>query len=99
FAAALRGLASRSPSLSLMPDSPIATLTPVPGLDVTRTDGVLSVTINRPDSLNSLTVPVITGLADVMERAATDPEVKVVRLGGPGRGFRSRAGVRPHDQC
>jgi len=80
-----------------MPDSPIATLTPVAGLDVTLTDGVLSVTINRPDSLNSLTVPVITGLADVMERAATDPEVKVVRLGGAGRGFSSGAGISADD--
>ena len=51
-----------------MPDSGIATLAPVAGLDVTLTDGVLSVTIDRPDSLNSLTIPVITGIADAMER-------------------------------
>ncbi|KKC06501.1 enoyl-CoA hydratase [Mycobacterium nebraskense] len=80
-----------------MPQSVIDTLTPVAGLSVTLSDGVLSVTIDRPDSLNSLTVPVITGIADAMERAATDPEVKVVRLGGAGRGFCSGAGISADD--
>lgn len=80
-----------------MPTSAIATLAPVAGLDVTLTDGVLSVTINRPDSLNSLTVPVITGIADALERAADDPEVRVVRVGGAGRGFSSGAGISAAD--
>ncbi len=80
-----------------MPQSAIDTLTPVAGLEVTLSDGVLSITIDRPDSLNSLTLPVITGLADTMERAATDPGVKVVRLGGAGRGFCSGAGISADD--
>jgi len=80
-----------------MPQSVIDTLAPVAGLAVTLSQGVLSVTIDRPDSLNSLTLPVITGLADTMERAADDPEVKVVRLGGAGRGFCSGAGVSADD--
>jgi enoyl-CoA hydratase len=80
-----------------MPESAIATLAPVAGLDVSLSDGVLSVTIDRPDSLNSLTTPVITGLADTMERAATDPAIKVVRLGGAGRGFCSGAGISADD--
>lgn len=80
-----------------MPQSAIDTLAPVAGLSVTLSDGVLSVTIDRPDSLNSLTLPVITGLADAMERAATDPEVRVVRLGGTGRGFCSGAGISADD--
>lgn len=80
-----------------MPASGIATLAPVDGLDVQLTDGVLSVTINRPDSLNSLITPVITGLADAVESAATDPMVRVVRLGGAGRGFSSGAGISADD--
>ena len=80
-----------------MSESGIATLTPVAGLDVTLAYGVLSVTINRPDSLNSLTTPVIAGIADAMERAATDARVKVVRLGGAGRGFCSGAGISADD--
>jgi enoyl-CoA hydratase len=80
-----------------MPDPGIDTLAPVTGLSVTVTDGVLSVLIDRPESLNSLTSPVVAGIADVMEHAATDPLVKVVRLGGAGRGFSSGAGVSAED--
>lgn len=80
-----------------MPGPGIATLDAVTGLDVTLTNGVLSVTIDRPDSLNSLTIPVITGLADAMTAAATDPAVRVVRLGGAGRGFCSGAGISADD--
>ena len=97
FAAAPDGRAPRSLKVGRMPDSEIATLAPVAGLEVTLTDGVLSVTIDRPDSLNSLTTPVIAGLADTMERAAADPAVKVVRLGGAGRGFCSGAGIGADD--
>lgn len=77
--------------------SGIAALTPTAGLDVKLSDGVLSVTIDRPDSLNSLTTPVITALADTMTAAATDPTVRVVRLGGNGRGFCSGAGISADD--
>lgn len=78
-------------------DSGIDTLAPVAGLSVTLADGVLSVFIDRPDSLNSLTTPVLAGIADAMERAATDPRVQVVRLGGAGRGFSSGAGMSADD--
>lgn len=81
-----------------MSESGIATLAPVAGLDVELNDGVLSVTINRPESLNSLIIPVITGMADALERAAADPAVRVVRIGGAGRGFSSGAGISADDQ-
>jgi len=81
-----------------MPDSGIDTLAPVAGLDIKLADGVLSVTIDRPESLNSLTAAVLAGIADAMERAATDPRVKVVRLGGTGRGFCSGAGMSAEDR-
>lgn len=74
-------------------DSGVAALTPVDGLLVQLNDGVLSVTIDRPESLNSLTPRVLDGLADAFERAANDPRVRVVRLGGSGRGFSSGAGI------
>jgi enoyl-CoA hydratase/carnithine racemase len=80
-----------------MPESGIATLTSIAGLDVTLSAGVLSVTIDRADSLNSVTTPVLAGIADAMEQAATDPEIKVVRLGGAGRGFCSGAGMGADD--
>ncbi len=49
-------------------------------------DGVLSVTIDRPDSLNSLTLPVFEGLADAIEHAANDSAGE----GGPTRRRRPR---------
>jgi len=78
-------------------DSGIDTLAPVDGLSVTLADGVLSVTIDRAESLNSLTLPVFEGIADAMEQAANDSRVKVVRLGGAGRGFCSGAGMGADD--
>lgn len=69
------------------------TLPSVDGLSVTLANGVLSVTIDRPESLNSVTTAVLAGIADAMENAAHDPRVRVVRLGGSGRGFCSGAGI------
>ncbi|CAM4404675.1 1,2-epoxyphenylacetyl-CoA isomerase [Mycobacterium basiliense] len=80
-----------------MPDSGIDTLAPVAGLEVSLADGVLSVILDRPKSLNSLTTAMLAGIADAMERAATDPRVRVVRLGGKGRGFSSGAGMSAED--
>lgn len=60
---------------------------------------VLSVTFNRPDSLNSLTAAMMETLCDVLDQAATDPAVKVVRLGGAGRGFCAGAGISADDQA
>ena len=58
-------------------DSP-DTYTGIADLEVSLADGVLSVTLNRPDSLNSLTAPMLKTLADTLDRAATDPRVRVV---------------------
>jgi enoyl-CoA hydratase len=78
--------------------SGIETLATVDGLSVTLADSVLSVTINRPESLNSLTESILAGIADAMESAATDPRVKAVRLGGAGRGFSTGAGSGADDR-
>jgi enoyl-CoA hydratase len=68
-------------------------------LVVTLAEGVLSLTLNRPDSLNSLTAAMLITIADTLERAATDPRVRVVRLGGAGRGFSSGAGISDEDHA
>jgi enoyl-CoA hydratase len=69
----------------------------VDGLSVALSDGLLSVNLNRPETLNSLTGDVLSGLADTMEDAATDRRIKVVRLGGVGRGFCSGASIGSAD--
>jgi enoyl-CoA hydratase len=75
------------------------TYTDIDDLTVTASDGVLAMTLNRPDSLNSLTAKIFTTIATVIERAATDSAVRVVRIGGAGRGFSSGAGISEADHA
>jgi enoyl-CoA hydratase len=79
-------------------DSGEHTYTGIDDLSVALTEGVLSVTMNRPDSLNSLTAAMFRTITSTLQQAATDPRVKVVRLGGAGRGFSSGAGISDEDQ-
>jgi enoyl-CoA hydratase/carnithine racemase len=85
--------------LDMTTTSGTATYASIDDLSVELTDGVLSVTLNRPDSLNSLTAAMLVGVGDALEQAATDPRVKVVRLGGAGRGFSSGAGMSEQDHA
>ena len=80
-------------------DSGADAYTSIDDLLLALSDGVLSVTMNRPDSLNSLTAAMLTTIGDTLERAAADPRVKVVRLGGAGRGFSSGAGISEEDRA
>jgi enoyl-CoA hydratase len=52
------------------------TYTGIDDLTVSLSDGVLSVTLNRPDSLNSLTAPMLATIGTTLERAATDARVR-----------------------
>jgi 2-(1,2-epoxy-1,2-dihydrophenyl)acetyl-CoA isomerase len=52
-----------------------------------RHDGVLYLTMNRPDKLNALSDKMIAGLLEELTRAAHDREVGAVVLTGAGRGF------------
>jgi 2-(1,2-epoxy-1,2-dihydrophenyl)acetyl-CoA isomerase len=54
---------------------------------VQNRDGVLYLTLNRPDKLNALSDGIIGGLLDNLRRAATDGDVGSVVLTGAGRGF------------
>src|ERR1700736_6558023 len=80
-------------------DSSAHAYTSIDDLSVDLADGVLTVTLNRPDSLNSLTAAMLKGIADALEQAAGDPRVRVVRLGGAGRGFSSGAGISEEDHA
>ena len=50
-------------------------------------DGVLTLTMNRPDRLNALNAEMVARLHDALTRAAEDAEVGVVVLTGAGRAF------------
>ncbi|WP_370330325.1 enoyl-CoA hydratase [Mycolicibacterium hippocampi] len=80
-------------------DSGANTYTGFDDLTISLDAGVLTVTLNRPESLNSLTAPMLSTFADTLERAAGDPQVRVVRIGGAGRGFSSGAGISEEDHA
>lgn len=90
-------LAGQSERMTGVGDYQAEKNTAVQGLSVSHVDGVLAVTIDRPENLNALTVPVLSGLADLLESAAGDPGVKVVRLGGAGRAFCAGASMNVDD--
>ncbi|MHB8646046.1 MAG: enoyl-CoA hydratase-related protein [Thermomicrobiales bacterium] len=50
-------------------------------------DGVLTITLNRPDVLNALTRQVLAELRDAMRVAEQDAAVRCLVLTGAGRGF------------
>ena len=50
-------------------------------------DGVLVLTLNRPEVLNAFTRPMARALQDALARAAADTEIRAVLLTGAGRGF------------
>lgn len=52
-----------------------------------RSDGVLLVTLNRPESLNAMNTELSTALREALAAAAVDPAVRCVALTGAGRAF------------
>jgi 2-(1,2-epoxy-1,2-dihydrophenyl)acetyl-CoA isomerase len=65
-------------------------------LQVERTDGVATLTLNRPESMNSLSVDLKLALRSALEEAAADPAVRAVVLTGAGRGFCVGQDLREH---
>ena len=54
---------------------------------VSFSEGVLTLTLNRPDKLNSFNDDMHLALRAGFQRAANEPEVRAVLLTGAGRGF------------
>ncbi|WP_174731008.1 enoyl-CoA hydratase/isomerase family protein [Mesobacillus harenae] len=60
---------------------------------------VLSLTLNRPDSLNSFSPEMILGITDALKEAQSNPEVKVIVLSGAGRSFSAGGDVKTMGQA
>ncbi len=67
-----------------------------------RTDGVLVATLNRPKRMNTLSPELITGLAETLELASHDDDVRCLVITGSGRAWcagaeigANRGGVEP----
>lgn len=56
-------------------------------LKVELRDGVLTVTMDRPETLNAMTPTMVDELDDIFARAHSMPDVRVVVLTGAGRAF------------
>ena len=59
----------------------------MPDILWSNAEGVATVTLNRPDVLNSFTRPMARDLCDALSRAGADDAIRAVVLTGSGRGF------------
>jgi methylglutaconyl-CoA hydratase len=50
-------------------------------------DGIATLTMNRADARNALSLGLITALSDAVDRLAHDPSIRVVILAGEGKSF------------
>lgn len=62
-----------------------------------RDDGVLTITINRPERMNSLTLPMFDELADVWADVEADDRTRVAVITGAGKAFCTGMDVRLPD--
>ena len=63
------------------------TATKAPELLIEKADGILTLTLNRPEVLNSLTMNMMGGLTKALKDAAKDKAVRCVILTAAGRAF------------
>lgn len=56
-------------------------------IDYSIADGILTITLDRPDQLNAFTVEMANELVDAFTQAGNDDEVKVIVVTGAGRAF------------
>jgi 2-(1,2-epoxy-1,2-dihydrophenyl)acetyl-CoA isomerase len=63
---------------------------------IERNEGVATLTMNRPESMNSLSVALKEALLDAARDVSADPTVRAVVLTGAGRGFCVGQDLREH---
>ena len=51
---------------------------------------IATITLNRPDSYNALTIQMYTEIRDALKKISRDPSIRVVVLTGSGKGLYCR---------
>ena len=59
-------------------------------------EGVATITLNRPDALNSFTLELKEALLETVQQVAADPAARAVVITGAGRGFSAGQDLREH---
>lgn len=54
---------------------------------IEQKDGVLTLTLNRPEVLNALTMGMMKGIRDSLKKAESDKSVKAIIITASGRAF------------
>jgi len=57
-------------------------------------EGVMHLSLNRPNSLNAFSPDMITGLKDALKRAKHDEDIQVITISGSGRSFSAGGDVK-----
>ena len=61
--------------------------------------GILLLTLNRPDKLNALSTEVLATLADLLKAAKTNSDVKAIMITGSGKAFCAGADISRLAEC
>ncbi|TDD89309.1 xylulose kinase [Actinomadura darangshiensis] len=67
------------------------------GIELDRRDGVLTITLSRPERLNAVDGALTEEMLDVLNELMRDPSTRVVVLTGAGRGFCSGMDIQGGD--
>ena len=83
----------------MSPATPSASPTPAPAPSPVRldlTDGVATITLDRPEAMNSLDVATKELLLETVRAVADDPAARCVVLTGTGRAFCTGQDLKEH---
>ena len=62
-------------------------------------DGILTITLNRPEKLNALSTEVLEGLSDIFSKARENRAVKALLITGQGKAFCAGADIARLAEC
>ena len=52
-----------------------------------KKDNIYTITLNRPEKRNAVNVAMLTGICELAERQAADPDIRVIIVKGEGKIF------------